>query len=207
MGTRSAYLLLAGLGTDEILARLGRRLGDDVVEPDTDEPGRTPALGPVVEGWTLIVDQPMVFLIDESFSLEQLSLGARLLTLGVNETVMYSDAACYVDGERWWWVASCPDGRDWRQAWPKVVAPWWRRLLGDPPGPSKLMVEGEPPDGLGDLYTEALGNEARTNGVDYQFDIPGALVADASGGAFTGELAEEWVFRALIPASGSYTDR
>ena len=206
MGTRSGYLLLAGLDPDEVLARLGMRLGDEVVEPDTDEPGRTPAFGPVLDGWRLIVDQPMAFLADESFSLERLSLGARLLTLGLNEAVMYADAAYYSDGERRWWVASCPDGRDWRQAWPRVEAPWWRRLLGDPPGPSKLLVEGVPPAALDGLYTDAIANEVRTHGVDYQFDVPGALVADATGGAFTGELDEEWIFRALIPASGGDAD-
>jgi hypothetical protein len=207
MGTRSGYLLLAGLDPDEALARLGMRLGDEVVEPDTDEPGRTPAFGPVLDGWRLIVDQPMAFLADESFSLERLSLGARLLTLGLNETVMYADAAYYSDGERRWWVASCPDGRDWRQAWPRVGAPWWRRLLGDPPGPSKLLVEGVPPAALDRLYTDAIANEVRTHGVDYQFDVPGALVADVTGGAFTGELDDEWIFRALIPASGGDADR
>jgi hypothetical protein len=207
VGTRSGYLLLAGLDRNQVLARLGMRLGDEVVEPDTDEPDRTPALGPVLDGWTLIVDQPLTFLIDESFSLERLSLGTRLLTLGVNETVMYSDAAYYEDGARRWWVASCPDGRDWRQAWPKVAAPWWRRLLGEPPGPSKLMVEGEPPAVLGALYTDAIANEIRMDGVDYQFEIPGALVADTTRGAFTGELDEEWIFRALIPVSGGDAGR
>jgi hypothetical protein len=59
MGVRTGFLLVAGLDQTQIVERLRMRLGEVVREPDTDEPDRVPALGPVLDGWTLIVDQPL----------------------------------------------------------------------------------------------------------------------------------------------------
>jgi hypothetical protein len=139
MGVRTGFLLVAGIDPPQVIEQLGMRLGAVVHEPDTDEPDRTPALGPVLNGWTLIVDQPLQLLLDKRV-LSRLSRGATLVTLVLNEIVMYSDASGHEDGQERWWVAS-GDPRDWRLAWPKPRVRWWRRLVGDPPGPVEAAGE------------------------------------------------------------------
>jgi hypothetical protein len=192
MGIRAGFLLVAGLDPAEVVARLGMRLGEAVDEPDL-----VPALGPTLDGWTLIVDQPLQLLVDDETAIARLGRGTTLISLVVNETVMYSDAAGYENGQERWWVASGGDQRDWRLAWPRPEAGRWRRLFGQPPGPSKLQVRGQPPGDLAALLDAALRREA-AEPVDHQFDIPSAVVAAATGGAFTGwPLDEAWTFREL----------
>jgi hypothetical protein len=203
MGVNSGFLAVAGLDETEVLRRLGRRLGDVVDEPDTRDDDRMPALGPVVDGWTIIVDQPLHLLLDEP-AVSRLGRGTTLVTLVLSETVMESDARGYVDGQERWSVTSGGD-RDRRRAWPRLRVRWWRRLLS-PPGPSRLQVTGDPPGDLPALLDAALRREAADPGwqgmkVDYQYEIPSEVVAAATGGAFTGwPLDDGWVFRELLPA-------
>jgi hypothetical protein len=65
-------------------------------------------------------------------------------------------------------------------------------------------VRGDPPGDLPELLDDALRLEkaelSRGVRVDHQFEIPGAVVSAATGGAFDGwPLNEAWVFRALLP--------
>lgn len=187
MGVRSAVILIAGLSGDEVLRRVGTR----------------PALGPVVNGWVLIVDTPLHFVVDDEAAFARLVGGATAVTHYLNETVGYADAAGYEDGQRRWFVARDPDNRHWSNAWPRSTAPWWRRLLSSPPGPSQLCVEGEPPGDLPAWLAEAVERERQNPGVDHQSSIPGRVVDVATGGAFPGfPLDDTLLFRELVPERG-----
>ena len=187
MGVRTGFVLVAGLSRQEVLARLGMRLGEVVDEPDNSDVD-LPALGPVLDGWALIVDSPGMLLDDEA-TLERLGRGTTLVTHSINETVMYADAAGYQDGRRRWWVASDPSAKS---------------RAG-----SRLRVEGEPPGDVPALLAEALRSEATDPGVelasghhnvDHQIDVPSQVIAAATAGAFDGwPLDESWTFHELIP--------
>jgi hypothetical protein len=178
MGVRTGFLLVAGLDQQELLDRLGMRLGAVVDEPDASDTD-LPALGPVLDGWALIVDTPGLLLTDEA-ALERLSRGTSLVTQSLNETAMHADAAGYQDGRRRWLVASG----------------------------SRLTVEGDPPGDVPALLAAALQSEATDPGVELdsghhdvnlRIDVPSQVVAAATGGAFDGwPLDESWTFRELV---------
>jgi hypothetical protein len=205
VGVRTGFVLVAGLTQREVLDRLGMRLGAVVAEPDTSDTD-LPALGPVLDGWAVIVDSPGLLLTDEA-ALERLSRDTTLVTQSLNETVMYADAAGYQDGQRRWRVASGDDPPNW----PRAGGGRFRRRQGMAARGSRLTVEGDPPGDVPALLAAAQRSEATDPGVelasghhdvDHQIEVPSQVVAAATGGAFDGwPLDESWTFRELIPVA------
>jgi hypothetical protein len=183
MGESTSFVLVSGLSQEQLLERLGMRLGEVIEEPDSSRHG-VAALGPTSRGWTLLVDPPRV-LSDDEAALARLSRGARVLVLELEEHVMHSQAEVFYCGQRLWRVSSTGE----------------HGLTGR----SRVTSDGDPPPELAELLEEALRQEReRGDGaVDYQIDVPVDLAAMATGGAFHCGRTwdDDWVFRALEPVT------
>jgi hypothetical protein len=183
MGESTSFVLVSGLSQEQLLERLGMRLGEVIEEADSSRHG-VASLGPTLRGWTLIVDPPRVLPVDEA-SLARLSRGARVLALELEEHVMYSQAEVFYCGQRLWRVSSTGE----------------HGLTGR----SRVTSDGDPPPESAELLEEALRQERERGdaAVDYQFDVPVDLAAVATGGAFHYGRTwdDDWVFRALEPVT------
>jgi hypothetical protein len=185
MGESTSFVLVTGLSQEQLLERLGMRLGEVIEEPDSSRHG-VAALGPTLQGWTLLVDPPRVLSGDEA-GLARLSRGAWVLVLELEEHVMHSQAEVFYCGQRLWRVSSTGEH--------------------GVTGRSRITSDGDPPPELGELLEAALRQEReRERGdvrVDYQFDVPIDLAAMATGGAFHYPRTwdDDWLFRALEPVT------
>ncbi|WP_067477168.1 hypothetical protein [Actinomadura hibisca] len=156
MGFATGYVAVKDLSPEEILTRLGATLGETVAEPDLST--APTCVAPATNGWTVIGDSAHN-VWDEPDHLTALSKGTTLVTAYMEEHDMYAHAELYRDGRRVWRVVS-ESGED-----------------------PQLSTEGTPPESLARLAQEA---EAEDPDVDHLFEVPFALVTEATGNEVDG---------------------
>lgn len=179
MGLNTGYVLVKGLSRDELLTRLGAKVGGPVELPLS---WKAPiSLGPTVQGWTIIGD-PWGRVGDSPRRLVPLSRDATVISGCLQETTMYSQAVMYVDGRfRWKVFSDCskPDERG-----------------------VHVVSKGDAPQSLAERIRRAREKELQTGG-DHQFNVPLDLITEATGGVISGRYPwhdeeEGVVYRELI---------
>ncbi|MFC1596801.1 hypothetical protein ACFL5Q_02535 [Planctomycetota bacterium] len=157
MGFNVATIAIRGKPLSEIHAQVGvQPTGESDEEPDA------PVVGAMLpSGWYLIYFNDRDF--PDSHGLSQLSLGAELVLNNVSETVMYSHASGWENGnERWSVTHDAQQGLD------------------------HLERTGDVPPSLSAITQRLETLQREKDDADYIFDIPVELVRDITGFRYDG---------------------
>jgi hypothetical protein len=155
MGFSLGWVAVRGVDPGVVRGILGLRatgITEDV--PESDRVARQ-----LPGGWYLVLQQRGEHLVGDAL-LQRLSSGGEAVGCFVEEHVMYSAAACWVDGRKAWSVTHDSDG-----------------------GIAHLDIVGSAPAELDRLHTAAIelqGAEGSED-VDYVFDVPVNLAKAATG--------------------------
>lgn len=157
MGWALSWVAVAGIGRDEVLARLG--LEDSGAPADLGQRGLK-ACAHLPNGWVLLLyDESGVF---RDAELAALSRGARLISAYGSDIIMFSGASGWADGVRQWAIDHNPER-----------------------GLSDLNIEGDAPPELAAILAQARAAQAEEGGdeadVDVVFDVPKDLVGVLCG--------------------------
>ncbi len=183
MGLSHSLVAVHDLAPEDVAARLGRVVSEEVTTLDVAVTRRSPGwcVSPVIDGWTFAVDSTWKILDEDG--LARLSAGTWLLALSIEEHTMGFGTTCWTDGAYTWEVIAT-DGELF--------------VIGDPPPPFGELA-GELTEGPGVVDSlEMLSGPPREQWDELGFDGSGLPTTRAAELGLTVREAEHGSYEPAV---------